>query len=54
MPGEVRWEDDLIGQILVFSQAVYLDDHTLGKLLGLIEEERHKEHGIQVGVKTVS
>jgi hypothetical protein len=41
----------LIGQILVFLQAVYLDGHTLGKLLGLIEEERHKEHGIQVGVK---
>ena len=44
-------EDDLIGQILAFLQAIYLDDHTLGELLGLIEEERHKEHGVQAGVK---
>src|SRR5438128_7147259 len=44
-------EDDLIGQILAFLQAIYLDDHTLGELLGLIEEERRKEHGVQAGVK---
>ena len=44
-------EDDLIGQILAFLQAIYLDDHTLGELLGLIEEEGRKEHGVQAGVK---
>src|SRR5207245_11355227 len=32
-------------------KGINLDDQRLGGLLGLMEEERHKERGIQAGVK---
>jgi len=44
-------EDDLVSQILDFLEAIRLDDHAVDEALGLIEEEKTKEHGIHAGVK---
>jgi hypothetical protein len=44
-------EDDLVNQILVFLEAIYLDSQTLNEALALIEDEKRKEHGVRVGVK---
>jgi site-specific DNA recombinase len=44
-------EDDLMAQILLFLEAIYIDDQTLSELLGLIGDEKRKERGVQVGVK---